>query len=37
MSSTFLSDFMMITSINTVIFIGVLIGLFFIVNKGIKY
>ena len=33
MSSTFLSDFMMITSINTVIFIGVLIGLFFIVNK----
>ena len=33
MSSTFLSDFMMITSINTVIFIGVLIGLFFVVNK----
>ena len=33
MSSTFLSDFMMITSINTVVFIGVLIGLFFIVNK----
>ena len=33
MSSTFLSDFMMITSINTIAFIGVLIGLFFIVNK----
>ena len=33
MSSTFLSNFMMITSINTVIFIGVLIGLFFVVNK----
>lgn len=33
MKSTFLSEFMMISSVNTVLFILVLIGLFFIINK----
>lgn len=33
MKSTFLSEFMMISNINTVLFIVVLIGLFFIINK----
>ena len=37
MSNTFLSEFMMISNINTVLFIGVLIGLFFIVNKIKKH
>ncbi|MGL5314143.1 MAG: cation:dicarboxylate symporter family transporter [Peptostreptococcaceae bacterium] len=33
MDSTFLSQFMMITSFNTVLFIAVLVGFFFIINK----
>ena len=33
MGSTFLSEFMMISSINTVLFIMLLIGLFFVVKK----
>lgn len=33
MKSTFLSEFMMISNVNTVLFIAVLIGLFFIINK----
>jgi len=37
MSSTFLSEFMMISSINTVLFISLLIGLFFVVNKINKH
>ena len=37
MSSTFLSEFMMISSINTVLFIMLLIGLFFVVNKINKH
>ena len=37
MSNTFLSEFMMISNINTVLFMGVLIGLFFIVNKIKKH
>ena len=37
MGSTFLSEFMMISSINTVLFIMLLIGLFFVVNKINKH
>ncbi|MBQ3422034.1 MAG: cation:dicarboxylase symporter family transporter, partial [Romboutsia sp.] len=37
MGSTFLSEFMMISSINTVLFIMILIGLFFVVNKINKH
>lgn len=33
MGSTFLSEFMMISNINTVLFIVLLIGLFFVINK----
>lgn len=33
MGSTFLSEFMMISNINTVLFIALLIGLFFVINK----
>ena len=33
MGSTFLSEFMMISHINTVLFIVLLIGLFFVINK----
>ena len=33
MGTTFLSEFMMISSINTVLFIALLIGLFFVINK----
>ena len=33
MESTFLSEFMMISNINTVLFIVLLIGLFFVINK----
>ena len=37
MGSTFLSEFMMISSINTVLFIMLLIGLFFVVKKINKH
>ena len=37
MGTTFLSEFMMISSINTVLFIMLLIGLFFVVNKINKH
>ena len=33
MGSTFLSEFMRISNINTVLFIVLLIGLFFVINK----
>ena len=33
MGTTFLSEFMMISNINTVLFIALLIGLFFVINK----
>lgn len=36
MNSTFFTNFLMITNFNTIIFIGILIGIFFIINKLAK-
>lgn len=36
MNSTFFTNFLMITTLNTIIFIGILIGIFFVINKLAK-
>lgn len=36
MNSTFFTNFLMITNLNTIIFIGILIGIFFVINKLAK-
>ena len=36
MSNTFLSEFLMITNIHSILMIALLIGLFFVINKMIK-
>lgn len=36
MNSTFFTNFLMITNFNTIIFIGILIGIFFVINKLAK-